>query len=94
MGPKVSECKRAYVDIAEDKRQFNAGTHGRPKGSTIKGELAGPQSDRIPLFFYFLKGGESLGKAVTNLNALLNPAESKHVSVNVVSLPPRTTERM
>jgi hypothetical protein len=30
------------------------------------GKLAEPQSDRIPLFFYFLKAGQSLGKAVTN----------------------------
>jgi hypothetical protein len=64
----------------------------RPKASTIKENLR--TRDRIPLFFYFLKGGESLGEAVTNLNALLNPAESKHVSVRVDTLPPRTAGRM
>ncbi len=35
---------RGYVDIAEDERQRNAGTHGRPKATTIKGKLADPHS--------------------------------------------------
>jgi hypothetical protein len=41
--PKVSEWQGGRADVEENKPQSNAGTHGRPKATTIKEEFADPR---------------------------------------------------